>query len=49
LDLASSRRVTFAGGSLADGVGAASAIPGLFDPFHIDDHVLADGGWAEPQ
>ncbi len=48
LDLASGRRVIFASGPLVDGVYASSAIPGLFEPFPVDDHVLVDGGWAEP-
>ncbi len=48
LDLASGRRVIFADGPLVDGVYASSAIPGLFEPFPVDDHVLVDGGWAEP-
>lgn len=48
LDLVSGRRVIFAGGPLVDGVYASSAIPGLFEPLRIDDHVLVDGGWAEP-
>lgn len=48
LDLVSGRRVIFADGSLADAVYASSAIPGLFEPLHVDEHVLVDGGWAEP-
>ena len=48
LDLVSSRRVIFASGSLVDAVYASSAIPGLFEPLHVGDHVLVDGGWAEP-
>jgi len=48
LDLASGRRVIFADGPLVDGVYASSAIPGLFEPLHLDEHVLVDGGWAEP-
>jgi len=48
LDLVSGRRVIFAGGPLVDGVYASSAIPGLFEPLVVDDHVLVDGGWAEP-
>jgi NTE family protein len=48
LDLVSGRRVIFAEGSLVDGAYASSAIPGLFEPFHVEDHVLVDGGWAEP-
>jgi NTE family protein len=48
LDLVSGRRVIFAAGSLVDAVYASSAIPGLFEPLHVEDHVLVDGGWAEP-
>lgn len=48
LDLVSGRRVIFAGGSLVDAVYASSAIPGLFEPLHVEDHILVDGGWAEP-
>jgi len=48
LDLSSGRRVIFAAGSLVDAVYASSAIPGLFEPLTLDDHVLVDGGWAEP-
>ncbi len=48
LDLVSGRRVIFAEGSLVDAVYASSAIPGLFEPYSVDDHVLVDGGWAEP-
>lgn len=48
LDLVSGRRVIFADGPLVDAVYASSAIPGLFEPFHVHDHVLVDGGWAEP-
>ena len=48
LDLVSGRRVIFADGPLADAVYASSAIPGLFEPLHLDDHVLVDGAWAEP-
>jgi NTE family protein len=48
LDLVSGRRVIIADGPLADGVYASSAIPGLFEPFPVADHVLVDGGWAEP-
>ena len=31
-----------------DAIYASSAIPGLFEPLQIGDHVLVDGGWAEP-
>jgi len=48
LDLVSGRRVIFADGPLVDGVYASSAIPGLFEPLHVGEHVLVDGGWAEP-
>lgn len=48
LDLVSGRRVIFADGPLVDGVYASSAIPGLFEPLRVDEHVLVDGGWAEP-
>jgi NTE family protein len=48
LDLVSGRRVIFAGGPLVDAVYASSAIPGLFEPLPLEDHVLVDGGWAEP-
>lgn len=48
LDLVSGRRVIFAEGSLVDAVYASSAIPGLFEPLGIGNHVLVDGGWAEP-
>jgi len=48
LDLRTGRRVIFAAGSLVDAVYASSAIPGLFEPLTLDDHVLVDGGWAEP-
>ena len=48
LDLVSGRRVIFAAGSLVDAVYASSAIPGLFEPLHVGEHVLVDGGWAEP-
>lgn len=48
LDLVSGRRMIFAAGSLVDAVYASSAIPGLFEPFQLDGHVLVDGGWAEP-
>ena len=48
LDLVSGRRVIFAEGSLVDAVYASSAIPGLFEPLQVGDHVLVDGGWAEP-
>ncbi len=48
LDLVSGRRVIFAGGPLVDAVYASLAIPGLFEPLHLDEHVLVDGGWAEP-
>jgi len=48
LDLVSARRVIFAEGPLVDAVYASSAIPGLFEPLRVHDHVLVDGGWAEP-
>lgn len=48
LDLVSGRRMIFAGGPLVDAVYASSAIPGLFEPLVLDEHVLVDGGWAEP-
>lgn len=48
LDLVSGRRVIFADGPLVDGVYASSAIPGLFEPLHVGEHILVDGGWAEP-
>jgi NTE family protein len=48
LDLASGRRVIFAGGALVDAVYASSAIPGLFEPLELGDYLLVDGGWAEP-
>ncbi len=41
LDLVSGRRMIFAGGSLVDAVYASSAIPGLFEPLHLEGHVLA--------
>jgi NTE family protein len=31
-----------------DGVYASSAIPGLFEPLRVGEHVLVDGGRAEP-
>lgn len=48
LDLVTGRRVIFADGALVDGVYASSAIPGLFEPLQVGEHVLVDGGWAEP-
>ena len=48
LDLATGRRVIFAEGPLVDAVYASSAIPGLFEPLQIGEHLLVDGGWAEP-
>jgi NTE family protein len=48
LDLVTGRRMIFAGGPLVDAVYASSAIPGLFEPFRLEGHVLVDGGWAEP-
>jgi len=48
LDLVSGRRVIFSTGSLVDAVYSSSAIPGLFEPLHVGEHVLVDGGWAEP-
>lgn len=48
LDLVSGRRLIFAAGPLVDAVYASSAIPGLFEPLALDDHLLVDGGWAEP-
>lgn len=48
LDLVTGRRMIFAGGPLVDAVYASSAVPGLFEPFHLEGHVLVDGGWAEP-
>lgn len=48
LDLATGRRLVFAGGALVDAVYTSSAIPGLFEPFRLESHVLVDGGWAEP-
>ena len=48
LDLATGRRMIFAGGSLVDAVYASSAIPGIFEPFPLEGYVLVDGGWAEP-
>jgi NTE family protein len=48
LDLVTGRRVIFAEGPLVDAVYASSAIPGLFEPLEIGQHVLVDGGWAEP-
>lgn len=48
LDLVTGRRVIFAEGALVDAVYASSAIPGLFEPLRVGDHVLVDGGWAEP-
>lgn len=48
LDLVSGRRMIFAAGQLVDAVYASSAIPGLFEPLQLDDHILVDGGWAEP-
>jgi len=40
LDLITGRRVIFAEGSLVDAVYASSAIPGLFEPLQVGDHVL---------
>lgn len=48
LDLVSGRRMIFAAGPLVEAVYASSAIPGLFEPLELYDHVLVDGGWAEP-
>ncbi len=48
LDLVTGRRLIFAGGPLADAVYASAAIPGLFEPFELEGHLLVDGGWAEP-
>jgi len=48
LDRVTGRRLIFAGGPLVDAVYASSAIPGLFEPFSLEGHLLVDGGWAEP-
>lgn len=48
LDLITGRKLIFAGGPLVDAVYASAAIPGLFEPFTLEDTVLVDGGWAEP-
>lgn len=48
LDLASGRRLIFSAGRMIDAVYASSAIPGLFEPYRVDGHILVDGGWAEP-
>lgn len=48
LDLVTGRRLIFAGGPLVDAVYASAAIPGLFEPFELEGHLLVDGGWAEP-
>lgn len=48
LDLTTGRRLIFAGGPLVDAVYASSAIPGWFEPFALQGHVLVDGSWAEP-
>lgn len=48
LDLVTGRRLIFAAGPLVEAVYASAAIPGLFEPLVLGEHILVDGGWAEP-
>ncbi len=41
-------QVVFSSGSLADAIRASISIPGVFDPFIMDDRVLIDGGIMNP-
>ncbi|PID41945.1 MAG: patatin [Gammaproteobacteria bacterium] len=46
-DIISGKQVVFREGNLADAVCASVAVPGLFVPVEIDDHLLVDGGIVE--
>lgn len=43
-DIVSGQAVTLDHGSLATAMRASMAVPGLFAPVEIDDHILVDGG-----
>lgn len=48
VDLAAGREVVITTGSLARGVAASSAIPGIFPPVEIGGRMLVDGGYTSP-
>ncbi|TVR67857.1 MAG: hypothetical protein EA427_12355 [Spirochaetaceae bacterium] len=43
-DIGTGEEVVLASGSLAAAMRASMAVPGVFEPFHLDDRVLVDGG-----
>ena len=46
-DIATGRKVVFAGGMLPEAIRASMAFPGLFAPVDVDGRRLVDGGVAE--
>lgn len=46
-DIRTGRRVVLTEGSVADAVRASAAIPGIFAPVEIGEHLLVDGGIVE--
>jgi NTE family protein len=47
-DMATGGAVVLHEGPTADAVRASMSVPGVFDPWRIDDHVLIDGAVANP-
>lgn len=48
VDVHSGREVIITRGSLAEGVGASSALAGIFPPVELDGRTLIDGGYVSP-
>ena len=48
VDLRAGCEVIIGSGSLARGVAASSAIPGIFPPVDLDGRLLCDGGYTSP-
>lgn len=47
-DVISGEEVLFENGPVADAVRASMSIIGVFEPAHLDDHFLVDGGTVNP-
>jgi len=48
VDMVTGDEVDFREGPLLDAIRASISLPGIFSPVHIDDHILVDGGLANP-
>jgi len=48
VDMVTGDEVDFRDGPLLEAIRASISLPGIFSPVHKDDHILVDGGLANP-